>query len=123
MAHFGMRMNGRFETRVFLRLAILMRSPSHRSASDLALTENVSPRGARIITKRFRKPGELCEIADLSSGFYVSARIVYCERLANRNYCIGLELEAPQQDWWQGSRDVRTAPVEKSSRAELNLAP
>lgn len=87
---FGMRTNGRFETRVLLRLAVLMRNPSHPSLTDLGLTENVSPRGARIVTKRFRKPGETCEIADLSGSLYVSARIVYCERLVESQLLHGI---------------------------------
>jgi hypothetical protein len=100
---------------------MLMRSPSHRALPDLALTENVSPRGARIVTKRFRKPGELCELASLTGGFYMAARVVYCERLANRNYCIGLELQDYQQDWWLSSSLI-PASLRRSSRTALDIA-
>jgi hypothetical protein len=99
-----------------------MRSPLDAALTDLALTENVSPRGARIITKRARKAGDSCGLASLSGGFYVSARVVYCERLPNRNYCIGLELQESQQNWWQPSRAVPAAIEARSGRAGLRAA-
>lgn len=117
-----MRTNGRFEARVLLRLAILMHSPSQTGPADLALTENVSPRGTRVITKRPRKPGEVCELSALAGGVFISARVVYCRRLPNRNYCIGLELQDSEQDWWLPSRPFGTGLADRSNRAELDIA-
>ncbi len=117
-----MRTNGRFEARALLRVAVLVRGRSRRSLPDLALTDNVSARGARIITKRSRRPGDICELTGLSGASYVLARVVYCERLANRNYCIGLELQESQQNWWHGTHATTAAPLESSSRGELNVA-
>jgi hypothetical protein len=119
---FQMRTNARFETRVFLTLPFLMRGGLDSSLMDLALTENVSLRGARLISKVSRKPGELCELASLSGDFCVVAHVVYCERLATRSYRIGLELQDSRRNWWQRSRAVPPAPVNRSGRADLNIA-
>ena len=117
-----MRTNARFETRVFLTLPFLIRSGLGSSLAGLALTENVSPRGARLMSKVFLKPGELCELATLSGDFRVAAHVVYCERLANRSYRIGLELQDSRQNWWHSSRAVAPATVNRSGRAGLNVA-
>jgi hypothetical protein len=116
-----MQTNGRFEARVLLRLAVLMRSASDPALECLALTENVSSRGARILTKRPRKSGELCELSALAGDVFVSARVVYCERLASRTYCIGFELQDPQQDWWHGKIAFRAAPQERKLSTELHI--
>lgn len=57
-------------------LPILMQSASGHGPADLAVTENVSSRGVRVMTKRLRKPGELCQLCDLSGYIRLPARVI-----------------------------------------------
>jgi PilZ domain len=101
-------MNGRLESRVFLTVPLYLHDSNKSVPADLALTENVSSHGARIVTKRAGNPGEEWQIAAIANGVRRDVRVVYCEELSNRNFCIGLELEDAAQNWWDGSQESRT---------------
>ena len=98
----AMAMNGRFETRVFLTIPLYLLGPSAQSCSSLALTENVSARGARIVTKRYAAPGECWQLTALSGDLRLPVRVIYCEAASNGNFCIGLQLDRPVKEWWNG---------------------
>ncbi|MGH9716758.1 MAG: PilZ domain-containing protein [Candidatus Acidiferrales bacterium] len=115
-------MNGRFETRIFLTVPLYLHESHKTVAADLALTENVSAHGARVVTKRPGRPGEEWQIAALSGGIQLAARVVYCEALANHNFCVGLELGESAQNWWSVSRGIPgDAKTERACRQESNL--
>jgi hypothetical protein len=100
-------MNGRFENRVFLTVPLYLRDPNKSVPADLALTENVSAHGARIVTKRSGNPGEQWQVAAISNGVRHHARVIYCVAVSKHNFCIGLELEEPAQNWWDGCHELR----------------
>lgn len=102
-----MPMNGRFEIRVFLTVALYLHDSNKSVPADLALTENVSAHGARIVTKRAGNPGEEWQIAAISNGIRHDVRVIYCVALSKHNFCIGLELEEPAQNWWDGCHELR----------------
>ena len=93
-------MNGRFETRVFLTMPLYLSDPNGSLPSRLALTENVSARGARVVTRETVIVGESWLITLLAGDLRVSAQVVYCKPSSNNNFCIGLQLERPVQNWW-----------------------
>lgn len=93
-------MNGRFETRVFLTMPLYLCDPKGALPSRLALTENVSARGARIVTRETVATGESWFITPLTGDLRVSAQVIYCEPSSNNNFCIGLQLERPVHSWW-----------------------
>lgn len=116
-----MRMNGRFEARTQLTLPLYVQSIKAPACADLALTENVSPRGARIVTKRSATVGEWWQLSTLSPGEPVLARVVYCEQLSHRSFCIGLEMRQPIQHWWTATRlPVRGASRTYASRISID---
>jgi hypothetical protein len=107
-------MNGRFETRVFLTMPLYLCDPKGALPSTLALTENVSARGARIVTKLTAAAGERWLIAALTGNLRISAQVMYCEPSSNNNFCIGLQLEHPVHNWWNQSQPASnpvTMPV------------
>lgn len=105
-----MHMNGRFETRFFVTIPLYLMDPVHSALMDLALTENVSPRGLRIVSKRCAEPGESWDIRPLSGGLRIPVRVVYCEKTGRHSFCIGLRLIDPIQQWWNGRREVTGQP-------------
>ncbi len=68
-------------------------------ASERALTENVSPHGARVKTKQVWQPGEEPLITPLASDFAQPARVVYCQPGANGSFCVGVEFQGRSVKW------------------------
>lgn len=115
--------NGRFETRVSLTIPLYLLDPKLPSPSMLALTENVSARGARIVTKQTAIAGENWQIAALSGELRLVAQVIYCEPLSNNNFCIGLRLEHPIQNWWRKGGSASNADAADAIAAQSMLMP
>jgi hypothetical protein len=77
--------------------------------AEQALTVNVSPRGARLATKRKWRPGEETRVAAGSGEFALHARIVYCQEQTERHFYVGLEFRASGIDWEDGGLKKRPA--------------
>lgn len=120
-ARTGMSTNGRFERRVFLTIPLYLHDSNRSVPADLALTENVSSHGVRIVTKRAGSPGEEWQIAAIANGIRREVRVVYSEELSNRNFRIGLELEDAAQNWWDGSQESRSHA--KTATARRSVSP
>jgi len=61
-------------------------------------TDNVSPIGARVFSKRPWRPGDLIWITSLNEEA-VLGEVVYCERLANNRYSFGVEFGSGPITW------------------------
>jgi hypothetical protein len=99
-----MALDGRIEKRIPVEVSIYLTCTAH--AAEQVVTENVSPRGARVITKQPLRRGEQHYIGPLSLEFHLPVRVVYCQQLSNRNFCVGLDLGRPVANWWE----LRTEP-------------
>jgi PilZ domain-containing protein len=75
----------------------LARTKGPRSPEE-ALTENVSPHGARVGTKQICQPGDELLITP-SSDFPRLAQVVYCQPGAKGNFCVGVEFEGCSVKW------------------------
>ena len=64
-----------------------------------ATTQNVSARGARVITRRRWYPGDRVGLSSLEEDVSTQGRVVYCVRTAKGGFAIGLELLAPVDKW------------------------
>jgi len=69
------------------------------SFKERTLTENVSPRGLRAITKWTWQLGTRLLVTFDRDGIQEPARVVYCQRLANNRFAVGLALSAQMQQW------------------------
>jgi hypothetical protein len=67
--------------------------------ADQAMTVNVSPRGARVITRRRWQPEEQPRLASSTGELGLPAKIVYCEPLRSGDFCIGLQFPSTVMDW------------------------
>ena len=86
--------SGRSEKRRAAAVAVMLTSPN---ATELTLTENISVRGARVITKKLW-PGSLF-IKALEGDLQSEARVVYRQPIRQNVYAIGLELIGPTGQW------------------------
>jgi len=89
----------RRENRIPMAVAIQMSGSSRRPEIEHTFTENVSSRGARILTQRAWRRNERVTIASLRSDFQSRARVAYCERLRETGFAIGLEFLEHSGHW------------------------
>ena len=63
------------------------------------VTENVSPRGARVVTSKPWQPNDHVTVRSLLGSLRSRARVVYCQQLAKDSFAIGLELFVSVGEW------------------------
>jgi hypothetical protein len=66
---------------------------------ETTFTEDVSPRGARVLTSRRWQAEDRLTISTLLRDFEATARVAYCHAQRGEGYVIGLELLEPAGTW------------------------
>lgn len=89
----------RTERRIARAMAVELCPLGPSPAGEATFTENVSPRGARVVTRHGWKPEERLLLKSLQGDFRWQARVVYCERLPNNAFAVGLDLLSPTGEW------------------------
>jgi len=84
---------GRLEKRVRLVVPVEISSPEDPSTTERTTTENISSTGVRLVTERARDLDEQLMICTLVGDLPRLARVVYCERLPNGRFGVGVEFE------------------------------
>ena len=62
-------------------------------------TQNISARGARVMTQRIWEPGTRLLIKSLRSDFWARARVVYWRSFSSTRFAMGLEFVAWAGNW------------------------
>jgi hypothetical protein len=91
--------DARVEKRDPLPVQVYLASLEEPRVRERTVTEDVSPHGARVLTKRYWRPGEVPLLTPLIGEFPKHARVAYCDPLANGGYCVGIEFEGPSFKW------------------------
>jgi PilZ domain-containing protein len=94
-----MPLDGRTEKRAPMAMAMNLANAEDQLVTEKVLTENVSPHGARVVTKRRWQPGEQARLVRLTGESGLPARVVYCQRLRDGLFCLGLEFRARSVKW------------------------
>ena len=73
----------------------------HRQVPGMesTFTENVSARGARVVSVRHWKKGERLTFVSRTGEFRSSARVAYCQPLHGDGYAVGVEFLEPKGRW------------------------
>lgn len=98
-----MRFDGRIERRVPTAVPVYVSSLNRPGDGERALTENVSPHGARLITKQPLRPNDNALITLRTGPLQLPARVVYCLPLPNARFCVGLEFQGDSVNWKDGA--------------------
>jgi hypothetical protein len=106
-----MSLGGRNERRFRVAIAVHLLSREEPRRTEGSVTENVSPCGARVLSKRRWQPGERLWITPAANEFLEEARVIYCEHGSGEEFSIGLKLAESLSDWWESPMVSR-----KSSR-------
>jgi hypothetical protein len=86
-----------------MAVAIRISSNEPVPGSETSFTENVSARGARVVSSRRWQLNESVLIASLPGDFTARARVAYCQQMRGENFAIGLEFLEPSGHWVIGS--------------------
>ncbi len=90
---------GRNEKRIARTVAVELSRLDASLPGEPTFTENVSPHGARVWTKQRWQPEERALLSSPETGLHAQARVVYCERMENKGFAVGLELSTPVEGW------------------------
>jgi hypothetical protein len=91
---------GRFEPRIAKTEVVeLLHVDESPIAKVETITENVSPQGARVITDSICAPGKLVRLESLAEHLQLPARVVYCQRLGEREFAVGIQLNVRVERW------------------------
>jgi hypothetical protein len=91
--------SGRIEKRVRLSVPVQISSLMDPAATERTTTENVCSLGIRILTQRFRVSDERLLIKSLIGDLRALARVVYCQRLPDGRFAVGLQFQGGTVRW------------------------
>lgn len=83
---------GRIEKRLKVSVTVYL-----DAAREQTVTENVSPHGARVISKQSWRSGEKVILAPTGQSPQVG-RVIYCEKMGD-HFCVGLEFPGRSVRW------------------------
>jgi hypothetical protein len=98
--------SGRLHRRIHLTVPVSLLNPGEPRVAEDAVTENVSPRGARVLVKTPIEPDALLLLKSPTPRFRTSVRVVYCEPLSGGQFGLGLQLEEVSVNWTETTTDA-----------------
>src|SRR5713101_8831048 len=96
--------SGRLEKRIRLAVSVQISSLLDSSANEQITTENVCSLGIRILTERARDLNERLMISTFVGDLRTLARVVYCQRLPDGRFGVGLQLQGQAGNWSEERR-------------------
>jgi hypothetical protein len=91
--------NGRSEKRIARTVSVEVCLQDEPRLNERMLTENVSAHGARVFMERKLQPGQQVLVSSPKEGVRSQGRIVYCERLSEGRFVVGLEFSGRVELW------------------------
>jgi hypothetical protein len=111
-------LDGRIEKRLPVSLPIYLAHLNELRAREQTVTENVSPHGARILSKGFWRPGEKALIARTTGEFLQVGRVVYNEQKMGC-LCLGVEFLDRSINWGKSFPPLGPAGTHKAAGGEV----
>lgn len=100
--------SGRLFRRIPLSVQVEVLEPGVSEVGKDAVTENVSPSGARVRVGTPMQPDALVVLKSPMRKFGTSVRVVYCEPLLDGQFGVGLQLDRVAVDWTNYFTDSET---------------
>src|ERR1700683_88395 len=89
----------RCETRIPMEVGVHITGHAAHPGTENTFTENVSLRGARVLTTRRWKINDRLEITTLAGSFRSIARVAYCRTVPQAGFAVGLEFVESIGNW------------------------
>ena len=100
---FGPKRRRRREKRTTTEVVVMLSGQNRASVPEWASTENISARGARILTTHRWRPSDALLIRCVDGNLQARARVIYRQRLGDHLSAIGVKLLAPRGSWEESS--------------------
>src|SRR5437016_3774053 len=91
------RMDKRLPIAMVVQLAQALDQPSNES--EVTYTDNISVNGARVVSNRPWQAGEVVQVTSLKDETTIRGKVVYCQKLMDDRYCIGLNFHERPVTW------------------------
>jgi len=91
--------DGRVEKRLATSISVYLASLADPRALERTVTENISPHGTRVISKRSCRSGEEVLISPLTGEFPQVGRVIYCSQRTGDGFCLGVEFPDRTVKW------------------------
>jgi hypothetical protein len=91
--------NGRSEKRIARIVSVEVCLQDEAKLNERTLTENVSAHGARVLMEQKLQPGQRVLVNSTKEGMRLQARIIYCQRVSEGRFAVGLELSNRVELW------------------------
>lgn len=89
----------RCEARVPMEVGVQISGHSALPGTETTFTENVSARGARVLSMRRWRTNDQLTISTLTGAFCAIARVAYCHVIPEAGFAVGLEFLKPDGKW------------------------
>ena len=89
----------RVEQRIPMEVAVQIAGHPNLPGVEITFTENVSSRGARVLTSRRWTQHDQLVLASMRCDFHAVARVAYCHPARDRGFAVGLEFLRPSGRW------------------------
>ena len=89
----------RSDKRIPMEVAVLLSGHKVTPGIESTFTENVSARGARVVSVRRWDTNDRLTLASRAGDFRATARVAYCQSLRETGYAVGVEFLEPDGQW------------------------
>jgi hypothetical protein len=98
----------RAERRIPMEIPVVLDGHRRTPGAESTFTENVSARGARVVSSRRWEKGEALTFGLRTGEFRSLARVAYCQPLHGEGYAVGVEFLDPTGRWVVQSKESST---------------
>jgi hypothetical protein len=89
----------RTEDRIPMEIGVFLEGNLQVPGAEATFTENVSGRGARVVSVRRWEPDDRLMLTSRNGEFRSSARVAYCQPLQGDGFAIGVEFLESKGRW------------------------
>ncbi len=98
MAHRITHPNPRRESRIPMEIPVVLDGHRQVPGTESTFTENVSVKGARVVSMRRWEKGSPLLFASRTGEFRSAARVAYCLPIRGEGYAVGVSSSRPRGD-------------------------
>jgi hypothetical protein len=91
--------DGRIEKRLTMSIPVYLATLEEPRACERTVTENVSPHGACVVSKRSWRSGAQSLVTPLMGEFPQVGRVIYCGAKTEGRFCLGIEFPNRSVKW------------------------
>jgi hypothetical protein len=99
MAPRHIHLHPRRESRIQMEIPVILEGHRQLPGAEATFTENVSAKGARVVSIRRWDKNSRLVFASRTGEFRSAARVAYCQPNHGEGYVVGLEFLEPQGRW------------------------